>query len=52
MSIKTKQKQKTKQTKQKYLQNNSVLTWKCCYAYLSENNVYNWSVHQNIYCDK
>ena len=46
----TKTKYKTKQNK--CLQNNSVLTWKYYYAHLSENSVYNWSVHQNIYCDK
>ena len=50
---KTKKMSTKKVTKQKKcLQDNSVLTWKYYYAHLSENSVYNWSVHQNIYCDK
>ena len=42
---KTKCLQKQKNNKTKCLQNNSVLTWKYYYAHLSENSVYNWSVH-------
>ena len=36
---------KNKKIQDKCLQNNSVLTWKYYYAHLSENSVYNWSVH-------